>query len=107
LPGYHFLSIGFGEIRIGLIQAQKIETSMHTIVEQQSTGFMKLRITLPFKAHTKPFPQYNTSHVPPELFIVLLLQAGTKPISEEQLRGTTHLLLTLPLALETYPEPLP
>jgi hypothetical protein len=90
-----------------LIQAQKVETSMHTIAEQQSSGFMMLLITLPFKAHTKPFPQHNTSRPPPELFIVLLLQAGTKPISEEQPRGTTHLPLTLPLALETYPEPLP
>lgn len=101
LPGYHFLSIGFSEFRIGLIQAQKIETSMHTITEQQSSGFMMLLlITLPFKAHTKPFPQHNTGRLLPEPFVALPQQASAKPIPEEMPRSTTHLPFTLSLALK-------
>jgi hypothetical protein len=101
LLGYHFLSIGFGEFRIGLIQAQKIDTSMHTIAKQESSVFVMLLITLPFKAHTKPFPQHHTGRLLPEPFVALPQQASAKPISEEMLRGTTHLLFTLSLALKT------
>ena len=61
---------------------------------------MLLLITLPFKAHTKPFPQHNTGRLPPEPFVALPLQASAKPIAEEMPRDTTHLPFTLWLALK-------